>query len=69
MDYGTYVATIRSNIDRLGDAAEDVTLVSTLSRWGGVEQLAPLIARVGGDDALAAIASVLPEVLRWTPRG
>ncbi|WP_437507222.1 hypothetical protein [Sorangium sp. So ce1099] len=49
----------------LGDAAEDVTLVSTLSRWGGVEQLAPLIARVGGDDALSAVASVLPEVLLW----
>ncbi|WP_437307872.1 hypothetical protein [Sorangium sp. So ce388] len=53
----------------LGDAAEDVTLVSTLSRWGGVEQLAPLIARVGGDDALAAVASVLPEALRWKARG
>ncbi|WP_437812869.1 hypothetical protein [Sorangium sp. So ce1078] len=52
----------------LGDAAEDVTLVSTLSRWGGVEQLAPLIARAGGDDALAAIASVLPEALQWTSR-
>ncbi|WP_437316465.1 hypothetical protein [Sorangium sp. So ce385] len=52
----------------LGDAAEDVTLVSTLSRWGGVEQLAPLIARVGGDDALAAVAGVLPEALRWTSR-
>ncbi|WP_437735282.1 hypothetical protein [Sorangium sp. So ce1335] len=49
----------------LGDAAEDITLVSTLSRWGGVEQLAPLIARVGGDDALAAVVSVLPEALRW----
>ncbi|WP_437484515.1 hypothetical protein WME75_45005 [Sorangium sp. So ce1014] len=52
----------------LGDAAEDVTLVSTLSRWGGVEQLAPLIARVGGDDVLAAVASVLPEALRWISR-
>ncbi|WP_437923783.1 hypothetical protein WMF37_32815 [Sorangium sp. So ce291] len=52
----------------LGDAAEDVTLASTLSRWGGVEQLAPLIARVGGDDALAAVASVLPEALRWKSR-
>ncbi|WP_437335404.1 hypothetical protein [Sorangium sp. So ce394] len=52
----------------LGDAAENVTLVSTLSRWGGVEQLAPLIARVGGDDALAAVASVLPEALLWKSR-
>ncbi|WP_438035464.1 hypothetical protein [Sorangium sp. So ce204] len=50
----------------LGDAAERVTLVATLSRWGGVEQLAPLIARIGGDDALAAVADVLPEALRWT---
>lgn len=52
----------------LGDAAEQVTLVSTLSRWGGVEQLAPLIARIGGDDALAAVADVLPEALRWISR-
>ncbi|MGK4002077.1 ATP-binding protein [Sorangium sp. So ce1036] len=52
----------------LGDAAEDVTLVSTLSRWGGVEQLAPLIARIGGDDALAAVAGVLSEALRWKSR-
>ncbi|XXT15563.1 ATP-binding protein [Sorangium sp. So ce429] len=52
----------------LGDAAEDVSLVSTLSRWGGVEQLAPLIARIGGGDALAAAASVLSEALRWKSR-
>ncbi|AUX43962.1 uncharacterized protein SOCE26_054190 [Sorangium cellulosum] len=52
----------------LGDAAEHATLVSTLSRWGGVEQLAPLVARIGGDDALAAVAGVLPEALRWTSR-
>jgi hypothetical protein len=52
----------------LGDAAEDASLVSTLSRWGGVEQLAPLIARIGGDEALAAAASVLSEALRWKLR-
>ncbi|WP_437985639.1 hypothetical protein [Sorangium sp. So ce117] len=52
----------------LGDAADQVTLVATLSRWGGVEQLAPLIARIGGDDALAAVADVLPEALRWISR-
>ncbi|WP_437998818.1 hypothetical protein WMF26_01310 [Sorangium sp. So ce185] len=55
-------------VGSLGDAAEDVSLVSTLSRWGGVEQLAPLIARIGGEDALAAAASVLPEALRWKAR-
>ncbi|MDC0683619.1 hypothetical protein [Sorangium atrum] len=52
----------------LGNAAEQVTLVATLSRWGGVEQLAPLIARIGGEDALAAVADVLPEALRWISR-
>ncbi|AUX21392.1 uncharacterized protein SOCEGT47_018740 [Sorangium cellulosum] len=52
----------------LGDAADQLTLVSTLSRWGGVAQLAPIIARIGGNDALAAVADVLPEALRWTER-
>ncbi|MGK4002066.1 hypothetical protein WMF31_05545 [Sorangium sp. So ce1036] len=42
--------------------------VETLSRWGGVEQLAPLIARIGGDDALAAVAVVLSAALRGKSR-
>ncbi|AUX24989.1 uncharacterized protein SOCEGT47_055300 [Sorangium cellulosum] len=52
----------------LGDAGSGGTLKWTLSHWGGVEHLAPLIARLGGDGALAAVADVLPEALRWTPQ-
>ncbi|WP_437534756.1 hypothetical protein WME79_11200 [Sorangium sp. So ce726] len=52
----------------LGEETDRVELISTLSRWGGVEQLAPLIARIGGDDALAAVADVLAGALRWSSR-
>lgn len=52
----------------LGESGSGRTLKWTLGRWGGVEHLAPLIARIGGDDALAAVADVLPEALRWISR-
>ncbi|WP_437873988.1 hypothetical protein [Sorangium sp. So ce363] len=52
----------------LGESESGSTLKWTLGRWGGVEHLAPLIARIGGDDALAAVADVLPEALRWISR-
>jgi len=55
----------------LGDASDSVTLVSTLRGWGGVEQLAPLVSRVGGDEAIEAVAGAARDVLRWIsrPRG
>ncbi|WP_437614737.1 hypothetical protein WMF20_16395 [Sorangium sp. So ce834] len=49
----------------LGDAAGSVTLASTLSGWGGVEMLAPLVARIGGDGALAAVADALHGADAW----
>ncbi|WP_433935957.1 hypothetical protein AB3662_14695 [Sorangium cellulosum] len=49
----------------LGDAAGAVTLASTLSGWGGVEMLAPLVARIGGDGALVAAADALREANEW----
>ncbi|WP_437818597.1 hypothetical protein [Sorangium sp. So ce1078] len=49
----------------LGDAAGSVTLASTLSGWGGVEMLAPLVARIGGDGALVAAADALREASEW----
>ncbi|KYF97217.1 hypothetical protein BE20_04120 [Sorangium cellulosum] len=49
----------------LGDAAGSVTLASTLSGWGGVEMLAPLVARLGGDGALAAVADALHGADAW----
>ncbi|WP_437899191.1 hypothetical protein [Sorangium sp. So ce124] len=49
----------------LGNTGSGDTLKWTLGRWGGVGHLARLIARIGGDDALAAAADVLPEALRW----
>ncbi|WP_437716951.1 hypothetical protein WMF45_11395 [Sorangium sp. So ce448] len=52
----------------LGQETDRAQLVSILSRWGGVEQLAPLIARIGGDDALAAVADVLSDALLWSSR-
>ncbi|WP_437947201.1 hypothetical protein WME98_41330 [Sorangium sp. So ce296] len=49
----------------LGDAAGSVTLASTLSGWGGVKMLAPLVARIGGDSALAAVADALHGADAW----
>jgi len=49
----------------LGDAAGTVTLVSTLRGWGGVEQLAPLVSRIGGDEAIAAVADALRLAVSW----
>ncbi|WP_437930687.1 hypothetical protein WMF37_16135 [Sorangium sp. So ce291] len=49
----------------LGDAAGSVMLASTLSGWGGVEMLAPLVARLGGDSALIAVADALHEASGW----
>ncbi|WP_148313641.1 hypothetical protein [Sorangium cellulosum] len=49
----------------LSDAAGSVTLASTLSGWGGVEMLAPLVARLGGDGALAAVADALHGADAW----
>ncbi|WP_437839508.1 hypothetical protein [Sorangium sp. So ce1153] len=49
----------------LGDAAGSVTLASTLSGWGGVEMLAPLVARLGGESALIAVADALHEANEW----
>ncbi|WP_434047230.1 MULTISPECIES: hypothetical protein [Sorangium] len=49
----------------LGDAAGSVTLASTLGGWGGVEMLAPLVARLGGDGALVAAADALREANEW----
>lgn len=52
----------------LGDAADTVTLVATLRGWGGVEQLAPLVSRVGGDEAIATVADAVREAGRWVSR-
>ncbi|WP_437625278.1 hypothetical protein [Sorangium sp. So ce1151] len=40
----------------LGDVAPRSTLSSVLCGWGGLAQLAPLLARAGGDEALLAAA-------------
>ncbi|WP_437572722.1 hypothetical protein [Sorangium sp. So ce542] len=47
----------------LGDVAPRNTVVSVLCGWGGIAQLAPLLARAGGDEALLAAAGEVQAAL------
>jgi hypothetical protein len=51
--------------ESLGEVVARQTMVEVLSGWGSLAQLAPLIARAGGDAALEAAAAQVREAGRW----
>jgi hypothetical protein len=51
--------------ESLGEVVARQTMVEVLSSWGSLAQLAPLIARAGGDAALEAAAAQVREAGQW----